>query len=78
MLASARCWACSYLPFRLCLVASPRRYDSLTGLALVPAFTGSPADSFQVGLTVAVALPLVSLWANALGGMFPLLAVRFG
>lgn len=32
----------------------------------------------QVGLTVAVALPIVSLWANLLGGLFPLLAVKLG
>eukprot|EP00898_Chlorokybus_atmophyticus_P004700 jgi/Chlat1/5230/Chrsp33S05079 len=34
--------------------------------------------SHGVGMTVAVALPLVSLWANMLGGLFPLLAVKFG
>eukprot|EP00244_Chara_vulgaris_P009881 TRINITY_DN4338_c0_g1_i1.p1 TRINITY_DN4338_c0_g1~~TRINITY_DN4338_c0_g1_i1.p1 ORF type:complete len:205 (+),score=30.30 TRINITY_DN4338_c0_g1_i1:230-844(+) len=34
--------------------------------------------STRVGITVAVALPLVSLWANVLGGLFPLLAVKFG
>lgn len=27
----------------------------------------------MVGLVVAVSLPLVSLWANLLGGLFPLL-----
>eukprot|EP00899_Mesostigma_viride_P021342 jgi/Mesvir1/29209/Mv08627-RA.1 len=32
----------------------------------------------RVGLTVAVALPLVSLWANLLGGLLPFLAVKFG
>ena len=32
----------------------------------------------QVGLTVAVSLPVVSLWANMLGGLFPLAAVWFG
>eukprot|EP00899_Mesostigma_viride_P008002 jgi/Mesvir1/17202/Mv07620-RA.1 len=32
----------------------------------------------RVGLTVAVALPLVSLWANCLGAFFPLAAVKFG
>eukprot|EP00243_Klebsormidium_subtile_P000562 TRINITY_DN1095_c0_g1_i1.p1 TRINITY_DN1095_c0_g1~~TRINITY_DN1095_c0_g1_i1.p1 ORF type:complete len:209 (+),score=29.77 TRINITY_DN1095_c0_g1_i1:438-1064(+) len=34
--------------------------------------------SVMVGLTVAISLPVVSLWANALGGLFPLLAVKFG
>jgi Mg/Co/Ni transporter MgtE len=34
--------------------------------------------STPVGMTVAVALPLVSLWANLLGGLFPLMAVRLG
>eukprot|EP00959_Pyramimonas_sp_CCMP1952_P435132 9111352-Pyramimonas_sp.AAC.2 len=32
----------------------------------------------QVGLTVAVSLPIVSLWANMLGGLFPLVAVYLG
>jgi len=32
----------------------------------------------MVGLVVAVSLPLVSLWANLLGGLFPLLAVWMG
>jgi Mg/Co/Ni transporter MgtE len=32
----------------------------------------------QVGLTVAVALPIVSCWANLLGGLFPLLSARYG
>lgn len=32
----------------------------------------------DVGLTVALALPIVSCWANLLGGVFPLLSVRFG
>lgn len=31
-----------------------------------------------VGLTVAISLPVVSLWANCLGGLFPLLSARFG
>jgi len=31
-----------------------------------------------VGLTVGIALPVVSLWANALGGVLPILASRFG
>lgn len=31
-----------------------------------------------VGLTVAIALPVVSLWANILGGVFPLLAAKIG
>ncbi|KAL6768900.1 MGTE1 [Auxenochlorella protothecoides x Auxenochlorella symbiontica] len=34
--------------------------------------------STQVGLVVAISLPLVSLWANVLGGVFPLLSARFG
>eukprot|EP00245_Coleochaete_scutata_P009187 TRINITY_DN2967_c0_g1_i1.p1 TRINITY_DN2967_c0_g1~~TRINITY_DN2967_c0_g1_i1.p1 ORF type:complete len:210 (-),score=28.49 TRINITY_DN2967_c0_g1_i1:516-1145(-) len=34
--------------------------------------------STRVGMTVAVALPVVSLWANALGGLFPLMAVKLG
>lgn len=32
----------------------------------------------QVGLTVAVALPIVSCWANFLGGVFPLLSAHYG
>jgi Mg/Co/Ni transporter MgtE len=32
----------------------------------------------QVGMTVAISLPIVSLWANMLGGLFPLVAVYFG
>ena len=31
-----------------------------------------------VGLTVAIALPVVSLWANILGGVFPLISARLG
>ncbi len=31
-----------------------------------------------VGLTVAVSLPVVSLWANVLGGILPLAAARLG
>ncbi|GAB4822701.1 hypothetical protein N2152v2_009747 [Parachlorella kessleri] len=34
--------------------------------------------SSEVGLTVAIALPVVSIWANILGGVFPLLSARFG
>lgn len=37
-----------------------------------------PSMSPTVGLTVAVALPVVSLWSNLLGGVFPLLATRLG
>jgi hypothetical protein len=33
---------------------------------------------WQVGVTVAISLPLVSLWANLLGGLFPLAAVYLG
>lgn len=33
---------------------------------------------FDVALTVAISLPVVSVWANILGGLFPLLAARFG
>jgi Mg/Co/Ni transporter MgtE len=32
----------------------------------------------QVGLTVAVALPIVSCWANFLGGVFPLMSAHYG
>ncbi|PSC68680.1 Magnesium transporter [Micractinium conductrix] len=32
----------------------------------------------QVGLTVAIALPIVSCWANLLGGVFPLLSAKLG
>mmetsp|Transcript_5108 Transcript_5108/g.6941 ORF Transcript_5108/g.6941 Transcript_5108/m.6941 type:complete len:198 (+) Transcript_5108:97-690(+) len=32
----------------------------------------------RVGVTVAISLPVVSLWANLLGGVFPLVAVWFG
>jgi len=32
----------------------------------------------QVGVVVAVALPVVSMWANLLGGLFPMVAVRLG
>lgn len=49
----------------------------LLGCALfLISFVGNVAPS--VAITVMVALPLVSLWANFLGGLFPLLAVRFG
>ena len=34
--------------------------------------------SFHVGVVVAISLPLVSLWANLLGGVLPLLAARLG
>ena len=34
--------------------------------------------SFHVGVVVAISLPLVSLWANLLGGALPLLAARLG
>ena len=37
-----------------------------------------PAPSRQVGLTVAIALPAVSLLANLLGGLLPLLAAKVG
>ena len=32
----------------------------------------------QVGVVVAVALPVVSMWANLLGGLFPMVAVKLG
>lgn len=32
----------------------------------------------QVGLTVAISLPIVSLWANFLGGVFPLMSAHYG
>ncbi|EFN54495.1 hypothetical protein CHLNCDRAFT_135185 [Chlorella variabilis] len=34
--------------------------------------------STQVGVTVAISLPVVSLWANLLGGVFPLLSSHLG
>lgn len=34
--------------------------------------------SFHVGVVVAISLPLVSLWANLLGAVLPLLAARLG
>uniref|UniRef100_A0A7S3FI68 SLC41A/MgtE integral membrane domain-containing protein n=1 Tax=Haptolina ericina TaxID=156174 RepID=A0A7S3FI68_9EUKA len=33
--------------------------------------------SVHVGVVVAISLPLVSLWANFLGAVFPLIAARF-
>ena len=38
-------------------------------------WTSLPRD---VALTVAISLPVVSIWANILGGMFPLLATHLG
>lgn len=38
-------------------------------------WSGLPKD---VAITVAVSLPAVSVWANMLGGVFPLVAVYFG
>lgn len=32
----------------------------------------------RVGVVVAVALPVVSMWANLLGGLFPMVAVKLG
>lgn len=34
--------------------------------------------SDEVAVTVAISLPLVSLWANILGGVLPLVSARFG
>ena len=36
---------------------------------------GIPND---VALTVAITLPVVSVWANILGGVFPLMSAHFG
>jgi magnesium transporter len=38
-------------------------------------WTGLPRD---VALTVAISLPTVSIWANILGGIFPLLSAHVG
>ena len=34
--------------------------------------------SSDVALTVAISLPIVSLWANVLGGLLPLISARCG
>lgn len=49
---------------------------AVLGLAILGFSCLWPAISTPVGATVAIALPLVSLWANGLGAFFTLLADR--
>jgi Mg/Co/Ni transporter MgtE len=50
---------------------------ALLGLLILAFAAAWDGVSTEVGIIVAIALPLVSLWANGLGAAFTLLADRF-
>jgi Mg/Co/Ni transporter MgtE len=50
---------------------------ALLGLLILAFAAAWDGVSTEVGVVVAIALPLVSLWANGLGAACTLLAVRF-
>jgi Mg/Co/Ni transporter MgtE len=67
----------------LCKVASKEALSGalmggVLGLGIIATTFVYDGFSFGVAITVAISLPVVSLWANFLGAVLPLIAMKLG